>query len=78
MEATFQEVRQRLGLETQRYWSMRAIWRATPTLLALFSVVVLFAHERMAQGSVLVRQTAWYDKRHPTFSDALELVRRGL
>ena len=79
MEATFQEVRQRLGFETQRHWSERAIQRTAPALLALFSVVALFAHQRMAQeGSGVVRQTAWYDKRHPTFSDALALVRRQL
>jgi DDE superfamily endonuclease len=78
-EATFREVRQRLGFETQRHWSERAIQRTAPALLALFSVVALFAHQRMAQGSGLVRQTGWYAKRHPTFfSDALALVRREL
>ena len=50
-----------------------------PALLALFSLVALFAHQRMAQGSGIVRRTAWYDKKHPTFSDAaLALVRREL
>ena len=39
METTFQEVRQRLGFETQRHWSQRAIQRTAPALLALFSVV---------------------------------------
>jgi hypothetical protein len=39
MEATFQEVRQRLGFETQRHWSKQAIQRTAPALLALFSVV---------------------------------------
>ncbi len=44
MEATFQEVRQRLGFETQRHWSEMAIRRTAPALLALFSLVTLFAH----------------------------------
>ncbi len=78
MEATFQEARQRLGFETQRHWSEMAIQRTAPALLALFSLVALFAHQRMAQGSGIVRRTAWYDKKHPTFSDALALVRREL
>jgi hypothetical protein len=78
MEPTFQEVRQRLGFETQRHWSQRAIQRTAPALLAVFSLVALFAHQRMTQGSGIVRQTAWYDKKHPTFSDALALVRREL
>ncbi len=79
MEATFQEVRQRLGFETQRHWSEMAIQRTAPALLALFSVVTLFAHQHMAEGGAgVVRRTAWYDKSYPTFSDALALVRKEL
>jgi hypothetical protein len=78
MEATFQEVRQRLGFETQRHWSEMAIHRTAPALLGLFSVVTLFAHQHMAKSIDTVRQTAWYRKSNPTFSDALALVRRRL
>jgi hypothetical protein len=59
MEATFQEMRQRLGFESQRHWSEKAIQRTAPALLALFSLVTLFAHQPMAQGSGIVRQTTW-------------------
>jgi hypothetical protein len=78
METTFQEVRQRLGFETQRHWSDLAIQRTAPALLGLFSVVTLLAHQHMAKGEGSVRRTAWYDKTRPTFSDALALVRRKL
>jgi DDE superfamily endonuclease len=79
MEATFQEVRQRLGFETQRHWSKMAIQRTAPAMLSLFSLVVLFAHRMMAdQPTQIVRRAAWYDKTHPTFSDALALVRKEL
>jgi hypothetical protein len=78
MEVTFQEARRHLGVETQRQWSELAIRRTTPALLGLFSLVTLFAHGRMAQGSRVPRQTSWYRKPHPTFSDALALVRREL
>lgn len=79
MEATFQEVRQRLGFETQRYWSEKAVRRTTPVLLGLFSLVTLFAYQRMRQGVAgIVRRAAWYDKEHPSFSDALALVRKEL
>jgi hypothetical protein len=78
IEATFQEARQRLGFETQRHWSERAIQRTAPALLALFSVVALLAHQYMAKGEGLVRRAAWYAKTCPTFSDALALVRRKL
>jgi hypothetical protein len=79
MEATFQEVRQRLGFETQRHWSQRAIQRTAPALLGVFSVVTLLAHQYTAKkGEVVVRRAAWYDKEHPTFSDTLALVRKEL
>ena len=78
MEATFQEVRQRLGFETQRHWSERAIQRTAPALLGVFSVVTLLAHQYIAKGEGVIRTAAWYDKSHPTFSDALAQVRRQL
>jgi hypothetical protein len=79
MEATFQEVRQRLGFETQRHWSELAVRRTAPALLALFSMVTLLAHQYIAnKSSNVVRRAAWYDKQRPTFSDALALVRKEL
>ncbi len=42
-------------------------------------MVTLFARRHMAKsGAGAVRQTPWYRKRHPTFSDALALVRKEL
>jgi hypothetical protein len=78
METTFQEARRHLGVETQRQWSEMAIRRTTPALLGLFSIVTLFAHQRMARSTEAVRRVAWYLKPHPTFSDALALVRKEL
>ena len=51
METTFQGLRQRLGFETQRHWSERAIRRTAPALLGLFSLVTLFAHLHMMPGA---------------------------
>jgi DDE superfamily endonuclease len=79
METTFQEVRCRLGFETQRQWSDLAIRRSAPALLSLFSVVTLFAHLLMpSRPTQAVRRAAWYDKSHPSFTDALALVRKEL
>ena len=78
METTFQEARRHLGVETQRQWSEMAIRRTTPALLGLFSLVTLFAHQRMGRGEEATRQVAWYPKPYPTFADALGLVRREL
>jgi len=56
-----------------------AIRRTTPALLGLFSVVTLFAHRRMRQAAgSFRRQAGWYHKAHPTFADALALVRKEL
>ena len=78
LEVTFQEVRRHLGFETQRQWSELAIRRTTPALLGLFSLVTLFAHLQRRQAAGAFRRAAWYHKRHPTFADALALVRKEL
>jgi hypothetical protein len=53
MEATFQEVRQRVSFESQRHWSEMAIQRTAPAMLALFSVVTLLAHQYMSENSAV-------------------------
>jgi hypothetical protein len=81
LEVTFQEARRHLGFETQRQWSEMAIRRTTPALLGLFSLIALFAHQwrrQAAVAGVFPRQASWYHKRHPTFADALALVRKEL
>ena len=79
LEVTFQEMRRHLGFETQRQWSDMAVRRTTPALLGLFSLATLIAHRQMKQAAgALRRQTAWYHKAHPTFADALALVRKEL
>jgi len=78
LEVTFQEARAHLGIETQRQWSDLAILRTTPALLALFSLVTLFAHQLLQGHTLPVRQAAWYKKTRPTFSDTLAFVRQQL
>jgi hypothetical protein len=78
LEVTFQEVRRHLGFETQRQWSEMAIRRTTPALLGLFSLVTMFAHRQMREAAGTFRRAAWYQKRDPTFADALALVRKLL
>jgi hypothetical protein len=77
-EVTYHEVREHLGVETQRQWSDWAIRRTTPALLGLFSLVTLLAHQHARRRKLPIRQTAWYHKAQPTFSDALALVRRQI
>lgn len=76
LEVTFEEVRAHLGVETQRQWSDLAILRTTPALLALFSIVVLWAHQLQSQTEFSLPQSSWYNKSLPTFVDALALVRQ--
>jgi DDE superfamily endonuclease len=78
IEVTFAEVRRHLGVETQRQWSDPAIARTTPTLLGLFSLITLWAHELYGARPSTPRGASWYRKPLPTFSDALALVRREL
>ena len=80
IETTFQEVREHLGVETQRQWSDLAILRTTPALLGLYSLITIWAHGLMATPATAVRPhpATWYHKSQPTFSDAIAAVRRVL
>jgi DDE superfamily endonuclease len=76
VEVTFQEVRAHLGFETQRQWSDSAIAHSSPVLLGLFSLITLLTSRLAKRNSIPLPQAAWYRKTHPSFSDALALVRR--
>jgi hypothetical protein len=65
-------------METQRQWSDLAILRTTPALLALFSLVTLWASQLAVERGPVLECVRWYPKPLPTFSDALALVRREL
>jgi DDE superfamily endonuclease len=78
IEVTFAEVRRHLGVETQRQWSDPAITRTTPTLLGLYSLITLWAHELYGARAPVPRGASCYRKPLPTFSDALAVVRREL
>ena len=78
LEVTFREVRDHLGVESQRQWSDQAIARTTPCLLGLFSVVTLLASRLSRHARLRVSATAWYSKQRPTFADTLAAVRRQL
>ncbi|HEY9301904.1 MAG TPA: transposase [Phormidium sp.] len=78
MEVTFQEVRAHLGVETQRQWSAKAIARSTPVLFGLFSLITLIADSLQGQGKMQISTAAWYEKKHPTFSDAIACLRQLL
>ena len=78
LEVTFREVRDHLGVETQRQWSDQAVARTTPCLLGLFSLVTLLGRHLAPQTRRATAASAWYRKPQPTFSDTLAAVRREL
>lgn len=78
LEVTFEEVREHLGVETQRQWSDKAIARTTPILLSLYTIVCLIANHLQKEQPIEVAQTAWYEKSDATFSDLLKAVRKIL
>ena len=55
IETTFQEVREQLGVETQRQWSDLTILGTTPALLGLYSPIALWAHALLAMPDAAVR-----------------------
>lgn len=78
VEVTLEESRRHLGVESQRQWSDLAIARTTPVLMGLFSIVTLWADKLQKQKGIEAKSSAWYIKKHPTFSDAIALVRQQL
>lgn len=78
LEVTFREVRDHLGVETQRQWSDLAIARTTPCLLGLFSLVTLLGRQLTPHARRATATSAWYRKQRPTFSDTLAAVRREI
>jgi len=78
VEVTFEETRAHLGVETQRQWSDKAILRTTPALLALFSIITLWAHDLSKSKTLKPKTAAWYQKTVPTFSDAIAAIRREI
>jgi hypothetical protein len=76
-KVTFREVRDHLGVETQRQWSDKAIARTTPCL-GLFSIVTLLASRLDCRAQLQVSATAWYHKQRPSFADSLAAARRAI
>ena len=78
IEVTFQEVREHLGFETTKQHSAKSVLRTGPCLLGCFSVVSLIYAKLVEHRKPIVHSTPSYTKKEPTFSDALQTVRRCL
>jgi hypothetical protein len=78
METTYQEGRAHLGLETQRQWSDPAVFRTTPLLFGLYSLITLYVHQQADRLALSPRRALWYPKPAPTFVDALARLRQHL
>ncbi len=76
IETTFQEMRTHLGFETTRQHVAPSVLRTAPCLLGLFSVICLVYAQHVQSHPRSIRQTRWYVKDEPTFSDAMATVRR--
>lgn len=74
LEVTFREVRDHLGVETQRQWSDKAIARTTPGLLGLFSIVALLAARLDHRARLRISSSVRHHKPRPTFADTLAAV----
>ena len=86
VETTYEEARAHLRMETQRQWSDPAIFRTTPVLLGLYSVVTLYVHQNAERQALSPRRAAWYPKPAAcaapggaaTFADAIARLRQHL
>ncbi len=73
-EVTHREVREHLGMQTQRQWSDRSIERTTPLLFACYSLIFVIANRFYTR--ITPAQTVWYQKQGLAFSDLLSFIRR--
>ena len=55
-----------------------AIFRTTPLLLGLCSVVTLYVHQNAERLALSPRRAAWHPKPAPTFADAIARLRQHL
>ena len=78
IEVTYEESRAHLGVETQRQWSDKAVFRTAPLLFGLYSLVTLYVHQNAGRLALSPRRALWYPKPAPTFADALARLRRHL
>jgi hypothetical protein len=78
MEVTYEESRAHLGVETQRQWSDKAVFRTAPLLFGLYSLVTLYVHQNAGRLALSPRRALWYPKPAPTFADALARLRQHL
>jgi hypothetical protein len=76
VETTYEEARAHLGVETQRQWSDPAIFRTTPLLFGLYSLVTLYVQQNAERLALSPRRAAWYPKPAATFADALARLRQ--
>jgi len=74
-EVTHREVREHLGMETQRQWSDSAIERTTPLIFALYSLTFVIGSHLNSLSPLQAARSAWYSKEGLTFSDLLHAVR---
>ena len=65
-------------METQRQWSDLAVFRITPLLLGLYSLVALYVHQHAECLALSPRRAVWYPKPAATFADALARLRQHL
>ena len=54
------------------------MFRTTPLLFGLYSVVTLYVHDNAERLALSPRRAAWYPKPAPTFADALARLRQHL
>lgn len=78
IETTFQEMRSHLGFETTKQRIQKSVLRMAPVLLGLFTVICLIFAQRNRNHPPHLRQTPWYIRTGPTFTDAIADVRQAI
>lgn len=78
IEVTIRDAKQQLGLAQPQAWTAPAVGRCAPTLLMLYSLVVLWFARAGRRGWRPARLPWYPSKRHASFADMLAALRQQM
>ena len=78
IEVTFEESKRFLAVESTRHRKKKSVLRSFPLLMGLFSLISLWYFDRFKEQPEVTTAQAWYQKKQPTFADAINAMRKDI
>ena len=78
IEVTFEESKRFLLVESTRNRKKESVLRSFPLLMGLFSLISLWYVDRFKKRPKVTTAQDWYQKKQPTFADAINAMRKDI